>query len=206
MDPKLNGQRFGRLVAGDAIRRPGKWYIQCKCDCGNEKLIRCDHLKAGLSTSCGCYAREVTIASNTKHGDCRKTKHAPEFDVWVSMRERCGNPKDVSYHRYGGRGIKVCKEWQESYPSFLAHVGRRPSSEHSIERINNDGDYEPNNVRWATKVEQCNNRRTNHFLEFNGKRLTLAQWQREVGIHSLTIRRRIVSGWSVEKALTTPVI
>lgn len=206
VDPKLNGQRFGRLVAGDVIRRPGKWYIQCKCDCGKEKLVRHDHLKSGRTSSCGCYKIEVTKLSNTRHGDCRRTEdHAPEFTAWVGMNDRCGNPRNPAFHRYGGRGIQVCEEWKESYPAFLAHVGRKPSPEHSIERINNDGNYEPKNVRWATKVEQCNNRRTNRFLEFRGKTQTIAQWGREVGISNLTIQARLKYGWSTEKTLTTPV-
>lgn len=206
--PELNGQRFGRLLAGHAERIGTYWYIHCICDCGKPKSVRKDHLESGKTSSCGCYKVEATKLSNTKHGDCRRVQRkAPEFIVWARMTQRCLNPNNKAYPRYGGRGISVCQEWQESYEAFLAHVGRRPSHLHSIERIDNDGNYEPGNVRWATKVEQCNNRRTNRFIDFKGKRQTFAQWGRELGISQTTIRVRIVIlGWSVEKALTTPVI
>jgi hypothetical protein len=203
VDPGVSGKRFGRLIAGEAVRKPGKWHIRCKCDCGNETLVRCDHLKSGRSSSCGCYSKTLSSLRSLKHGDSRiGGKRAPEFGAWAKMNDRCRNPRNNNYNRYGGRGISVCQEWQESYTAFLAAMGRRPSVLHSLERINNNGNYDPGNVRWATKVDQCNNRRTNRLLEFNGKIQTLAQWGREVGIPSLTLGARLNRGWSAEKTLT----
>lgn len=206
IDPKLNGQRFGRLVAGDAVRKGSKWRILCKCDCGNEKSIQYDNLKNGSSTSCGCRCKEVTILRSTKHGDCQRGKRAPEFTVWASMIARCTNPKTKYFNRYGGRGITVCQKWRDSYESFLTDVGRRPSAKHSIDRINNNGNYEPGNVRWATSLEQNNNRRDNVIWEFSGKRQTIGQWGQELNIKpKLLWQRRFVAKWSLEKTLTTPV-
>lgn len=208
IDKPLAGQRFGRWLTGEAIRHPGKWMVQCTCDCGETKLVRFDHLKAGKTVSCGCYAREQMAVVNLKHGDSRKRngqKAAPEFATWLSMRQRCYDPKNKAYRFYGARGITICDEWLKSYSSFLAHVGRKPSPEHSIERIDNNGNYEPGNVRWATRVEQCNNRRSSHFLDWNGKCQTMAQWGREVGIDPLTLSARLSRGWSAEKTLTTPL-
>lgn len=206
INPNLIGQRFGRLLAGEARRTAGSWFILCTCDCGTIKLVRSDHLRTGRIVSCGCYKREATIRANTKHGDCRQTGKATEYLIWVGMVKRCTNPNTKTYHRYGGRGITVCQRWLDSYEAFLEDVGRRPSPHHSIERINNCGNYGPTNVRWATTLEQNNNRRSNRFLEFNGKRQTIADWGRETGIAMRTLwRRHAVSGWSIEKTLTTPV-
>lgn len=136
-------------------------------------------------------------------GGLTKTYRA-EYKVWHSMIDRCTNEDHVGYHRYGKRGIRVCDEWMadDGFEKFLESVGPRPSSDYSLDRINNDGNYEPGNVRWATTAEQNRNRSNNHFLEFNGKRQTIYDWSVEVGINEQTLHERLKRNWSVENTLT----
>jgi hypothetical protein len=118
---------------------------------------------------------------------------------------RCTNPKHPNWKNYGGRGISVCDEWRHSFKAFLAHIGPRPSSEHSLDRYpNNDGNYEPGNVRWATRSQQRRNTRVNHFVEISGMRKTIAEWVEYFQISRNTVQARIKAGWSVERALSTP--
>ena len=127
-------------------------------------------------------------------------------DCYHSMKSRCYNKNDKDYALYGGRGIKVCKRWRDSFEAFFEDMGPKPSPKYSLDRYpNKDGDYEPGNCRWATWREQQNNRRNNRRLTLNGKTHTITQWERITGISNHTIRARIRMGWSVEKALTTPI-
>jgi hypothetical protein len=130
----------------------------------------------------------------------------PEYRVYMGMLDRCRNPNNKHYHRYGGRGIKVCDKWQKGFWFFYEDVGSRPSPGHSLDRYpNNDGNYEPGNVRWATPKEQQRNRRVNHVIEFRGERKTLAEWAEVTGLDKRSLRSRIVQlGWGIEQALTTP--
>lgn len=126
---------------------------------------------------------------------------------WTSMIARCTNQKSRDYPRYGGRGIRVCAEWlgEDGYCAFLQHLGERPSVKHSIDRIDNDGNYEPSNVRWATQAEQNRNKRDNNFIEFRGQRKTLTDWARQIGIAPSALRSRFKKqGWSFEKSMTHP--
>lgn len=132
------------------------------------------------------------------------TKRPDGYGSWVAMRMRCHWPKHKNYNQYGGRGIKVCERWRSSLHAFLADMGPRPSPVHSIERIDNDGDYEPGNCRWATQGEQANNRQVSRHVEFNGARKTVAQWAQEYGLGKSTLGRRLNLGWPIELALTKP--
>jgi hypothetical protein len=139
-----------------------------------------------------------------KHGEAWRTSRTCEYSIWQAMVQRCTNPNNKGYLKYGGRGIGVCDRWRE-YENFLADMGRRPSDSHSLDRINNDKGYEPSNCRWATLIEQANNTRTNKHLTFRGRTQTVADWAREIGIKQNTLVGRIRKGWSVEKALTAPI-
>lgn len=144
---------------------------------------------------------ERRTGANAKHG----LALTPEYRAWVGMRARCLDPDHPAYARYGGRGIKVCDRWLESVDAFIQDMGPRPSDDYEIDRYpNNDGNYEPGNCRWATRVENDRNRRSNRLIEHAGETLTLAAWSERTGIHSTVISRRIARGWTVESALTTP--
>lgn len=154
------GTRVGRLTvlafAGTERKRGGtscRLYL-VRCDCGVEKTLRADHLR-GQVISCGCAGREIWLRARTRHG----MRRSPEYAIWCAMKARCTKPNDKSFANYGGRGIRVCDAWQESFAAFFADVGARPSRKHSIDRVDNDGNYEPGNVRWATRSEQNANQR-----------------------------------------------
>ncbi len=151
------GYRFGRVVVTAHAGR-SMWHV--KCDCGEEKTVRTDHLRRGLSQSCGCLSAEMARARNRRHGDTVGYTQTAEYRTWRKMIVRCENKNCADYYLYGARGIKVCQEWRESFAEFLAHVGRKPSPKHSIDRINNNGNYEPGNVRWATARQQRRNQRS----------------------------------------------
>ncbi len=141
------------------IRQPNgqsrSWW-RCDCDCGAFVDVCAGLLLDGQTKSCGCLQRERSAQAATRHGGSR----APEYAVWSSMKARCSNPNQISYPRYGGLGVRVCPEWIASYEAFIADVGLRPSDDHSIDRIDPAGNYEPGNVRWATQIEQARNKKT----------------------------------------------
>lgn len=127
------------------------------------------------------------------------------YKIWYSIKNRCNNPKHHAYKDYGGRGIKICYEWQNSLVEFEKYMGKRPSEKHSVDRINPDGNYEPGNVKWSSPYEQANNRRDNIKLSYNGKTQTITQWATELNIKPATIASRKHNGWTDEEILTIPI-
>ena len=173
-------------------------FVLCECDCGKVTKVRIEHLKSGHTKSCGCYQKKQTSKAKRTHG--REPKRL--YSIWSNMKTRCYNKNTECYSGYGGRGITVCDEWKkfEAFRDWALSNGY--SDDLTIDRIDNDGNYEPSNCRWATDDEQRNNTRRNHFLEYQGKRLTIKQWSLIVGISDKTIRDRINRyGWTTEEAL-----
>lgn len=199
----LTGQRFERwTVVGYAGKRSNNAAIWlCRCDCGTEKRVASSSLIQGHSRSCGCLTAETTRKRRTTHG----MSASKEYKTWQMMIDRCTNPNSGKYAYYGGRGISVCARWLESFENFIADMGSRPSNHHSIDRIDSNGPYSPENCRWATLEEQRNNQGNNHLLTFEGKTLTIAEWAKLTGISQSIIKNRINRyQWTVERALTTP--
>lgn len=160
---ELIGRRFGRLVVlKKAPSRNHFNYWECVCDCGGTKTARGGDLKNGKTKSCGCIQHE---GNRIKHGYSKKKNTKGEYRVWLGLKGRCLRTTNPKYPDYGGRGIKVCDRWlgKTGFQNFLSDMGERPSPNHSIDRINNDGNYEPNNCRWATSSQQSKNKRNNFF-------------------------------------------
>lgn len=205
------GMRFGRLVVlAEAPRGKNRtlWF-RVLCDCGTVKVVRKCQLADKTTKSCGCLRREVCArigASSAIHGASGGRDSSGTYKCWVSIKNRCYGENDPSYPAYGGRGITMHEEWQRSFQAFLRYVGQRPSKDHSIDRYpNQDGNYEPGNVRWADDKEQNRNKRNNVHLVVNGLRLTIAEWAEKYGLKDATLRSRLKQGWSQEEALFTPV-
>ena len=198
----LSGQKFGALVAismGPKLRpTSGAWWL-CRCECGSEKSIPSSDLVAGKVRSCGCLHGALKSESLRTHGLTKTRTHR----IWQAMLTRCRNPRAPNFQHYGGRGIKVCERWLE-FENFYADMGECPEN-FSIDRIDVNGDYAPENCRWASRKEQANNTRSNVFFEFNGERLTRTQWEEKLGMGKTTLRNRLRSGVSVADALTKEV-
>jgi len=201
----LTGQKFHKLtVIKEHPNRTnaGKVQWECLCDCGNKSIVISSKLKSGWSKSCGCLQVEAAKTPHPTHG---MTK-SPEWNSWRSMKKRCLDPNNISYPNYGGRGIIICDRWVNSFENFYNDMGVKPNTNYSIERIDNNGNYEPNNCRWASSKEQSSNRRNNRFITFNGRTKTLSQWAKFIGISKETLSIRINRlNWSIEKALTEPL-
>lgn len=196
----ITGQRFGRLlVVSFSYMKNRHAFWNCLCDCGNECQIRGGRLRNGDTKSCGCFQIEQSIKRNCTNG----LSYHPLRKMYQSMITRCYNPNVKDYHNYGGRGITVCARWRDSFANFLEDMGERPEG-YTLDRIDNDGSYSPENCRWASLLQQGNNKRSNRFLLYNGKNLTMQQWSTLTGINKVTISRRIRSGWSIERTLTEP--
>jgi len=196
----ISGERFGRLlVLGLAGQRGVMYSWYCACDCENVIEVRFSNLRGGGTRSCGCLSLEV----KTKHGNARRCGWTGAYSTWKSMRGRCLNITNPGYHNYGGRGIRICDSWLNSFKSFLEDMGERPDGL-CIERIDNNGDYCPQNCRWANRKDQANNTRFNYLLEYNGLTMNMTQWAGNTGIKRHVIEGRIRLGWSIERTLTTP--
>ena len=195
----LTDRRFGLLVIlRYAESRHRRAYWLCRCDCGREILASGGNLRAGDKKSCGCYTRQLIAAGVRTHG----LSYNYIYTAWKHMCQRCQNPNESSFHNYGGRGIVVCERWRHSFVSFAKDMGPRPSSKHTLERIDNDGNYKPTNCRWATHLEQHRNTRANRIIEHNGEVHCLAEWAEITGLSHHCIRWRLLNGWSVADALT----
>jgi len=198
----LEGLRFGRLlVIRRNPRKSRNSYWDCQCDCGKTVVVCRPNLIQGTSASCGCLRRELnqTIQRErlTKHGNARR----PIFIRWKAMIDRCANPRNKNYPRYGGRGITVDPAWL-NFDCFYRDMGEPPTLQHSLERIDNDGPYSKANCRWATRKEQCLNRRTNRKLTAFGKTQTISEWAAETGLHFNCIDKRLMRGWTPERAVS----
>lgn len=206
-DPPI-GSRFGRLeVIGPADPSPaGKKRWRCVCDCGQERIVSQSNLVTGNTTSCGCWKKE-TAAQNAqitrRHGESQQ--RPTEYEIWLGIKARCYRTTDPAYPRYGGRGIRVCERWLNSYGAFLRDMGRRPSGDHTIDRIDNDRDYTPENCRWATWNEQNRNRRSNRLLTIDGDTRTMAEWCELVGLNPKVLQWRLRAGWDVKDAVLRSV-
>jgi hypothetical protein len=200
----LKNWRFGRLLVESLAGRDsgGKSTWNVVCDCGTRKVIRASDMRSGRTKSCGCLQTEHTLAINARkrtHGMTRTSA----YRTWTSMIGRCHSRTNQNFKGYGARGITVCARWRESFENFFADMGAPPPGM-SLDRRDNDGNYEPGNCRWATVEEQSNNKRTSRFLEIDGRRMTIAQWAREVGISKDTLSGRLQRGWPPEQAFRTP--
>lgn len=210
-NPTPIGQKFNRLLiiadAPDVIRKNNslRRRVQCLCECGKTKIIDYWRVTSGTTKSCGCFQKEQTAKVSTTHGHAAKNskKRTKEYHAWSHIKQRCTNPNNKSYQDYGGRGITVCKSWLDSFEQFLNDVGYAPSLQDiSIGRIDNNGNYEPGNVRWEQRTEQNSNTRRNVLIEFNGETKTLKEWSVLYKLDQDTLRMRLKAGWTVHEALT----
>lgn len=199
----IAGKRFGRLiainispndpgVAPNGKLRPWRWV--CKCDCGREKEIIGRSLWRGLTKSCGCIQEELLVVNPPRllHG-MRRTR---EYNTWCKIKHRV-----VHDHSYTTRGIGIHPDWLHSFETLYEHVGPRPDDHHSLDRIDNSRGYEPGNVRWATRIQQANNKSSNRRLNVSGETLTIAEASRKFGVSASRITARLRRGWSVPMAV-----
>lgn len=199
----LTGKRFGKLTVIEKHNQDkwGGWNWLCKCDCGNESIVSGGHLRGMKAKSCGCSRTE---SKNFIH----KMTGSRIYSIWQAMKSRCYYDKNKRFKDYGGRGITVCDEWKNSFISFYEWSMKNGYDENAergqctIDRIDVNGNYEPNNCRWATIKQQANNTRRNHFIEYNGKTQTVSQWANELGVEPDSIFNRLQKGFTEEEALT----
>ena len=206
---ELTGQRFGRLLvvsrSEDKIFENGvhrsRW--NCLCDCGNTAIVIGANLTNGHTQSCGCLHRETTSKTHKKHG----LKRTRLYGIWSNMKDRCYRQTNQFYADYGGRGITVCEEWLDNFLAFREWALANGYQDNlTLDRIDNNGPYSPDNCRWANKTQQANNKRSNRLLTYKGKTQTLAQWAKEYGITQSCLGLRINRyKWPIEKALTEPL-
>jgi hypothetical protein len=196
----LTGQRFGRLTVlrfHKIDNRRTMWW--CRCACGQHKSADAHSLKRGSTKSCGCFHRDSIRARATIHG----RSGSREYSAWENAKARCFNPHCKDFKHYGGRGITMNRAWADDFSQFYRDLGACPPKL-TLERIDNEGNYEKGNCRWATMADQRVNYRDNRFLTFRGERLTIAHWADRLGLGRDMIYWRLNHGWTVEKALTTP--
>jgi hypothetical protein len=194
----LTGRRFHRLTVVSMDTDRGRLMWRCRCDCGNERIVRGDCLKDGNTKSCGCLLME----SATKHGHDRSKRPSPTYVTWQAMIARCTKPQHDSYYAYGAKGITVCARWREDFRNFLADMGERPNGQ-TIDRIDSASGYEPSNCRWATPKQQSWNRRSNRLMTLHGATKSVAEWAHQYGLPRTVVQDRLRLGWSFDRAVRT---
>jgi hypothetical protein len=199
------GKVFGRLTVlskAESVRyekqTAARWFV--KCQCGNEKIVSATKLVSGSTKSCGCLKRELAAKSHTTHD----MRWHPFYRIWAKMRGRCLCKTDAAYLDYGGRGITICEKWSD-FSLFVSDMGERPKG-FTLERLDNDKGYSPDNCKWASRKEQARNRRSSRILEINGIEKCLAEWCEFYNLQYGTVLARINKGWSVSKAFELPAI
>jgi len=207
---KFHNLTIVELTTGTRSNGKDKYLAICQCDCGEFTEVERHNLKSGNTRWCKICSSKSKSKRFKKHGNSISRKEInPEgyrsYYTWQAMKRRCFNKKDKRYSDYGGRGISVCDSWLESYENFLDDMGYAPTDDHQIDRIDNNGDYEPSNCRWVTRTENARNKRSNRIITAFGKTQTLVEWEEETGINAPTIRRRIDNyGRTPEEAVSTP--
>lgn len=198
----ITGQRFHRLTTIRRVEhsKHGVWLWEFRCDCGNVLISVAQSVRIGRTKSCGCLSRENTSRNMAKH----RLSGTKEYNVWVSMRQRCSNPNHPHFKHYGGRGITVCDRWH-SFATFFRDMGNAPTG-YTLERKDNQQGYSPDNCCWATRSAQANNRRGLHLLTYNNQTLNVAQWAALLGLNKSTLHKRLKLGWPISLVLSSPVI
>lgn len=198
---EMQGKVFGRLTVerrgANSPNGTAKW--QCRCECGAVRVVDGSALRNGHTRSCGCLSADLSARRSTKHGLLFGGKTPPLYKVWAAIKGRCCNKNDAAYAYYGGRGIFVCERWRNDFAAFLADMGARPPGG-TVDRINNDGPYSPENCRWATRKEQANNTRGN--VKYQGA--SISEWAERLGTGPSTISSRVAK-WGWERATLTPI-
>lgn len=206
----LSGLKFGRLTVLSLASRKNASTWLCRCDCGTERVIRGTNFTSGSTKSCGCLSTETRSKLGSSHRRMTSIPKASEvfsseYRAWISMRDRCSNPANKSFHNYGGRGIQVCERWQNSFDSFLEDMGPKAEANLSLDRINGSSDYSPENCRWTTNKVQMNNVRYNVKVTIDGETNTVAYWCEFFGIARNTYECRVMKGESPQSAFKRPV-
>lgn len=196
------GARFGFYTVVEKLPHDSRNHTLwlCKCDCGTTKQVIDTTLKRTRAPNCGCQTKRLLHERHITHGRSKTLV----YKAWAAMKERCLNPANIHFESYGGRGITVCERWRNSFADFIADMGERMSG-CTLERIDNNGNYEPGNCKWATRREQQRNRRCNRILVVNGTAKCISAWAEEMGVTFSVISNRLSYGWSDEEAVLTPV-
>lgn len=199
----LKGKKFNNLTVLEKTKNKGEKVLwKCQCACGKITFVTTCNLRGDKVKSCGCLKNQNLISRNTKHNQ----RHTKLYEVWKSIKQRCLNPNNRYFKNYGGRGITICKEWKDDFINFYNWSIENGYKENlTIDRIDNNGNYDPSNCRWTNRYIQANNTRNNHYIFFNNENLTISQWAKKLNISYHTLFLRLKNGWSIEKALTTPI-
>lgn len=204
--PIPTNARFSRLTVLGYVERnhENRRQVKCRCDCGKIFVTLEKSIKSQRTKSCGCFHLETVRTKAITHGHKAGRHVSSEYATWQCMKNRCLNPKAQGYKNYGGRGIKVCERWLNSFQNFISDMGLKPSTKHTIDRKNNNENYTPKNCRWATKFEQCNNTRKNVRLTLGGITDTISNWSKRLGVPATALYMRHNRGWSDRRILTQP--